>query len=164
MSRPLLIKTLFTQYHTELKRYVAQKFGDASDAEDIVQDAFHNLLKVEKVDELENPRAYLYQSAHNLALNRIRKIKYQESYASMQHSEEEARSPERFAQARSDLSAVQEKLSELPEKCREAFILHRVQAKSYQEIADELGVSISSVEKYLMRTMKFLRESFDGNA
>ncbi len=164
MSRSPLIKSLFLQYGTELKRYVAKKFGDSSDAEDIVQDAFHNLMKADGVEELDNPRAYLYQTAHNLALNRIRKLKYQESYASMGHSEEEERSPERYIQAQNDLSAVERHLETLPENCRKAFIMHRVHAKSYQDIADELGVSISSVEKYLMRTMKFLRESFDESA
>ncbi len=163
MSKGPLVKSLFVQYGTELKRYVAHKFGDSNDADDIVQDAFHNLLKSKSPEELENPRAYLYQTAHNLALNRIRKQRYADNYAALEHSEEDARSPERFAGAQADLEQVESALSNLPDKCRQAFIMHRMNASSYQEIADELKVSVSSVEKYLMRAMKFLRENFDGN-
>lgn len=159
-----LVKTLFLQYGTDLKRYVAHKFGDASDADDIVQDAFHNLLRTKAPEDIENPRAYLYQTAHNLALNRIRKQGYHDNYVAEAGNDEEERSPERFVSARKDLESVEQALHDLPEKCRKAFLLHRINAYSYQEIADELGVSVSSVEKYLMRAMKFLRENFDGIA
>lgn len=163
MSRGSLVQTLFQRYSTDLKRYVAHKFGDPHDAEDIVQDAFHNLLRTTETEKLENPRAYLYQTAHNLALNRLRKQGHHDSYAAMDHTEEDERSPARAVEAQSDLEMVEKHLSTLPEKCQKAFILHRVKGSSYQEIAEELEVSLSSVEKYLMRAMRFLRENFDEN-
>lgn len=154
---------MFVKYQTDLRRFVTLKFGDVDEAEDIVQDAFHNFLRTESPETLENPRAYLYQTAHNLALNRIRKRKHHDQYVAMDHNEEEARSPERITSAEKDLTSVRNALQTLPKKCHQAFVMSRVEGKSYQTIADELGVSISSVEKYLMKAMHFLRENFDEN-
>lgn len=161
MKKSNKIIGLFREYGDDLHRFVTRRFSDVADPEDVVQDAFQNLLKVDSLEDIENPRAYLYQSAQNLALNRIRKNRYHEAYLTEPHAEEDSRSPELIAQAENDLVAVENKLQNLPEKCRIAFVAHRVHGKSYQEIADELGVSVSSVEKYLMKAMKFLRESFD---
>ena len=153
---------MFEKYQTDLKRFVSLKFGDTDNADDIVQDAFHNFLRTESPEMLENPRAYLYQTAHNLALNRIRKQRHHENYLSTdQYDEEENRSPERFMSAQKDLESVQDALHQLPQKCHQAFLLSRIDGKSYQEIAEELDVSVSSVEKYLMRALNFLRENFD---
>lgn len=162
MGKGSLVKALFLQYGADLKRYLTLKFGDSYDNEDIVQDSFRNLLSSVEPESLDNPRAYLFQTAHNLALNRIRKQGHYDRYASMGHSEEDELSPERIVIAQGDIEALLKTLGELPENCQRAFIAHRVHSRSYQDIADELGVSVSSVEKYLMRTMKFLRENFDG--
>ncbi len=161
MNKSSFIKSMFEKYQTDLKRFVSLKFGDAGDADDIVQDAFHNFIRTESPETLENPRAYLYQTAHNLALNRIRKQRHHDDYLAIDHDEEELRSPERFMSATKDLERVQASLNQLPEKCHRALLLSRIDGKSYQEIAEELEVSVSSVEKYLMRAMNFLRDSFD---
>lgn len=164
MNKSSFIKTMFVKYQTDLRRFVTLKFGDVDEAEDIVQDAFHNFLRTDSPETLENPRAYLYQTAQNLALNRIRKRKYHEGYISLDHNEEEARSPERVITAEKDLQSVKTSLGNLPKNCHRAFVMSRVEGKSYQDIAEELGVSISSVEKYMMRAMTFLRENFDDMA
>ncbi|VUD56389.1 putative RNA polymerase sigma factor FecI [Thalassocella blandensis] len=164
MNKSSFIKTMFVKYQSDLKRFVTLKFGDVDEAEDIVQDAFHNFLRTDTPETLENPRAYLYQTAHNLALNRIRKRKHHESYIAIDHNEEESRSPERITAGEKDLLSVQRSLTNLPPKCHKAFVMSRVDGKSYHDIADELGVSVSSVEKYMMRAMNFLRENFDETA
>lgn len=158
------IKNIFTDYATELTRYITRKFGDADNAEDIVQDAFHNFLRMDAPESIENPRAYLYQAAHNLALNRIRKQRHHEGYiASQALDDSDNLSPERHISGQKDLEALQEKLKELPENCRKAFIMSRIYAKSYLEISQELGVSVSSVEKYLIKALRFIRENIEGN-
>ena len=82
MKSRLFLTSLFLKYQADLLRFIAYKFGDHHDAEDIVQDAFHNILRIDSPENLENPRAYLYQSAHNIALNRIRKNQRHDSYLS----------------------------------------------------------------------------------
>ncbi len=164
MNKASFVKSQFARYSTELKRYIAHKFGDSGEAEDIVQDAFHNFLRSEAPENIENPRAYLYQTAHNLALNRIRKQRNHDAYLSANQLDDDHRSPERSVVAQRELEALQEVLESLPENCRKAFILSRIHNKTYTEIAEELKVSISSVEKYLMKSIHYLGEKFDESA
>ena len=164
MNDSSIISGLFSKYGAEIKRYIKRKFHDTYDAEDIVQDAFFNFLKIDDLTQIDNPRAYLYQSAHNLALNRFRRKGRHDKYVEQADiDEEDIRSPERYASATKDLEAVCEGLDNLPPKARQAFILSRVEHKSYSEIAGELGVSVSSVEKYLMTALAYLRDSFEDD-
>ncbi|MAZ89474.1 MAG: hypothetical protein CL693_17720 [Cellvibrionaceae bacterium] len=48
-------------------------------------------------------------------------------------------------------------MDDLPIKCRQAFLLHRVKGLSYNDIAHEMGVSVSSVEKYILQALKHSR-------
>ncbi len=161
MNKASFTKDIFLSYAAELKRFVAKRFGDAHDAEDIVQDAFHNFLRADSLESIKNPRAYLYQSAHNLALNRIRSQRNHTDYISQDSSDEEYRSPERVILAQKELETIEKILSKLPEKCRKAFILRRVHEKSFKEISGELSVTVSSVEKYLVKAVNYLRDNID---
>ena len=156
-----LFKSLFTNHEDELRRYVTGKMGNSADAEEIVQDAFHNFMQIDEPDQLENPRAYLYRTAHNLALNRIRKEKRHQDYASAQDADPSTVSLERSLIARADLENIEQALNELPERSREVFLLNRIEGLTYNEISQQLGISVSSVEKHMMKTLNFLRSHIE---
>jgi len=157
----LFISELYQRYKSGLTRYLTAKFSDTGEAEDIAQDAFHNLSRIDNPENLENPKAYLFQTATNLALNRIRKNHRHRDYlmqveSSDAHPTQSDLSPERNLAGQEGLSHILQSLDELPDKCKAAFIMSRAQNKNYQEIAEELGVSVSAVEKYLMRALKHI--------
>ena len=160
VSSGSFIGALFYRYQRDLQRFLARRFGNASEAEDIVQEAFHNLLRVENIESLENPKAYLYRAANNLALNRIRHHRYQTAYVQAQE-EGEAVSVclDRQVSAERDLYAVERTLALLPEKYRRTFEMSRVEGKTYSEIAATQGIAVSTVEKHIIRALKFLREN-----
>lgn len=153
----------FQQNYDSLVRFLAFKFTNAEEAQDLAQDAFYKVMKVKNAEELQHARAYLFQTASNLALNRIRKQKRQDLHQrnSIDMREEEAEgmiaSPERAAQARQQLQLVEDALSELPQKCRLAFLMHRSRNMTYQQIAVELEVSVSTVEKYMIAALEKCR-------
>ncbi|WP_019530026.1 RNA polymerase sigma factor [Dasania marina] len=157
------IQTLFTEQQSGLRRFIASKAVVAHEAEDIAQDAFHNMLKMERPEQLENPKAYLYQIAANLALNRIRKqgrqMRYEDSLKADLDTIITANDPDQIVNGHEQLSQLMMALQVLPDKVKTAFLLSRAEDKSYSEIADEMGVSVSSVEKYLMTALKHLRKS-----
>ncbi|TVZ37148.1 RNA polymerase sigma-70 factor (ECF subfamily) [Alteromonadaceae bacterium 2753L.S.0a.02] len=158
MKQPL--GNLFERYQSELIRQLMYKFKKTpDDAADIVQDAFHNILRLNNIETLENPKAYLYQTASNLALNRIRNQKRQaELLSEMVYPEENEITPERTTSAQSDLEKLESVMHELPEKYRKTFLLSRVQGLSYREISDQLGIAESTVEKHVIRVLKHLRK------
>lgn len=161
---------LFEKHQADLRRSIAARFGKIRhEAEDIVQDAFHNLLRAQNVEELENPRAYLYQTAANLALNRIRKHRHHNQYLEQQGvvTEEEELDdlgPERQVIARRDLASLEQALVKLPEKYRRTFLLSRVEEKTYKEISHQLGIPESTVEKHIIKVLKYLREHLSSEA
>lgn len=155
------IKSVFLSYAAELRNFVSGKFGDAHEADDIVQDAFRNLLRMESPEKIEDPKAYLYKTAKNLALNRIRKQKHHENYLLSQEHGETSLSLDRTANAQRDLEKLQSAVTKLPPKCQKAFLLSRVHHKTYAEIGQELGVSVSTVEKYIITALQFLREQLE---
>ena len=160
MKAPHFLSTLFEKHQPELLRLIAHKFNKSKhEAEDIVQDAFHNILRAENIESLENPKAYLYQTASNLALNRIRKQKHHNNYLAEQDVDaNDERTPERYVVARSDLKRLEQALVQHPEKYRRTFLLSRVQEKTYKEISEMLNISESTVEKHIIKTLKYLRD------
>ncbi len=163
-SSSSFFQLFFQQNYDSLVRFLAFKFTDTEEAQDLAQDAFYNVMKVKDAEDLEHARAYLFQTAANLALNRIRKQKRQDLYqretASTLNPEADGMisSPERAATARQQLQQVEHALNGLPKKCRKAFLMHRSQNKTYQQIAEELGVSVSTVEKYVIAALEQCRQ------
>ena len=143
-----------------MRAQIAYRFKKQyQDVDDILQDAFHNVLRAENLEQVDNPKAYLYQTASNLALNRIRKQKYHENYLASQDIERvEEVSPEQIVISRRALSDVCESLDDFPEKYRRTFLMSRVEGKTYKEIGVELNIAESTVEKHIIKTLKFLRD------
>ncbi len=107
---------------------------------------------------LENPRAFLFQIATNLGIDRVRRSQLARR-AGIEEIEEESLSPaaEETVSQRQSLELIEQALNALPDKCRQAFVLHRFDGLSYAEIAVRLGVSQSMVEKYIIQALKAFR-------
>ncbi|MFL0797500.1 MAG: sigma-70 family RNA polymerase sigma factor [Cellvibrionaceae bacterium] len=155
------VTSLYEKYAVELKRFISAKFHSVGETEDIVQDTFHNILGVEDLERISNPRAYLYQTAQNVALNRLRKRNRHEAYQQLEHSDELTPPPEFGLQAQRDLTKLEESVNKLPAKWKRAFLLSRVEHKSYKEIAQTLNISVSTVEKHLMGALHRLNQDLD---
>ncbi len=155
------LQSIFQEHNSGLLRFLTAKLADPHEAEDIAQDAYHNLLRAKAPEQLENARAYLYKTAANLALNRMRKQRRQQHCEWRLSGEANGRgdavSPEQAVCAQYELDAVLAAVNQLPESVRRAFLLSRAEGKSYREISTELGVSVSTVEKYLIRALAHLR-------
>ncbi len=162
-KRIRFLQSMFREHHGSLLRFLASKLSDPHEAEDIAQDAYHNLLRMNSPEVLENARAYLFQTAANLALNRMRKQRRQQRYTQTVMAEADndsgltTTSPEQAVGAQIELQRIVAAVDELPDKCRTAFLMSRSEHKSYNEISEALGVSVSTVEKYLIRALHHLR-------
>lgn len=168
-NTPSKLEKLFANHAQGLVRFLKRKVSNPEDAEDIAQNAFIRIQRLAEQGQLDNPKAYLYQTASNLAIDMLRREKLHQNYVQQTiskeyFSDEEFSSltdyctPERLLAARSELDAVKKAMDQLPVKCRQAFMLHRVKGLSYNDIAFEMGVSVSSVEKYILQALKHSRQ------
>jgi len=143
------------QLNTKLKRYLARMLRRPEDVEDIAQEAFVRVLEAGSKGEIHYHKAYLYRTARNLALNSLaRKSNLLEDYI------EDFPDPDVFTDNTNpeDEVAGQQRFelfcraaAELPEQCRRVLILRKVYGLSQQEVADRLGISVSTVEKHLAK-------------
>ncbi len=160
-----VLETLISSQGNALVRFLSRKLGSIDDAQEIAQDAFMRLHRLEHADDLDNARAYLFQVASNMAIDQLRRRKlharYLEDEALRLGDESEHQdpgTPEELVAARQQLGLVYRAIEELPVRCRQALMLHRVRGLSYSDIAREMGVSVSSVEKYILEALRHCRE------
>jgi RNA polymerase sigma-70 factor (ECF subfamily) len=160
-----LLETLISSQRNALVRFLSRKLGSIDDAQEIAQDAFLRLHRLEHADDLDNARAYLFQVASNMAIDQLRRRKlharYLEDEGARQLEETGPRdpgTPEELVAARQQLGLIYRAIEDLPLRCRQALMLHRVRGLSYTEIACEMGVSVSSVEKYILEALRHCRQ------
>ena len=152
---------LFRSYFMPLCSF-AQKFvRDVDEAKDIVHNVFINLWnKREKVDLETSLKSYLFQGVHNRCLNYIRDNKKLVQFDAPQNEAELGK----YLESRDHLESseaemrINKALDELPEKCKEIFLMNRFDGLKYREIAEKLDISIKTVETQMSRALKTLRE------
>lgn len=151
---------MFKAHYKELHSYANVMLRDEDTAEEIVQSMF---LKFWEKRELLNVqtsiKAYLYKCVYNDSLNYLKhqkvKTKYQDFAAYTMNDHHEA------ASSRVELTELkyklQEALNELPEHCRTIFQMSRFEELKYREIAEQLDLSIKTVENQMGKALKILR-------
>jgi RNA polymerase sigma-70 factor (ECF subfamily) len=162
------LSDLITQQAAALERYLARKLDNPDDAAEVAQEAYLRLHRLEQPQELDNPRAFLFQVASNLAVDQLRRrnlhVRFLRAEERLATEEELADlnasgvSPEQILDAREKLTAIYSAVDELPLKVKQAFLLHRRSGFSYNDIAAEMRVSVSSVEKYILQALQHCRE------
>lgn len=104
-------------------------------------------------------RSYLFTAVRNACLNQLKHLKIKEQYK--QHNERELNSESTSADDEFVASELDQKIrkaiEDLPEGRRKIFILSRYEGLKYQEIADQLKVSVKTVENQMGEALKFLR-------
>jgi RNA polymerase sigma factor (sigma-70 family) len=149
----------------QLVRYLATNGWSYDDARDLAQEAMLRVHKFQQSQTLDNARAFLFKTANNLAIDQIRRTHLHDKYlrSEMPADQEEdnyqfAPSPERTAAAKQELDNIYAVVDKMPTKVKRAFLLNRDRDLSYTEIAKEMGVSNSMVEKYITEALKVLRQ------
>ena len=143
-----------------IKRFLARLLYRPEDVDDIAQEAFLVAYKAERQRLVRSPKAYLFKVARNIALRELtRKSTKMTDYledALLQNEQviEGGDSLEGELMAQQKIASYCSAIASLPPKCRKVFLMRKVQAKSHREIAHELKITVSSVEKHMSVGMK----------
>jgi RNA polymerase sigma-70 factor (ECF subfamily) len=152
-------------HEAALKRWLSRRRAPAAfDVDDIVQESYALLAERERIDDILNPRAYLFQVAHSLVVRSIRRARIVSILAVEDlpalDLADEAATPEQSAIAHDDLRELAEVIATMPGQTREAFVLRRVRGLSQREIASRMGLSENTVEKHIVRGIRWLGNWF----
>lgn len=163
------ITEAFVKHQTFLKRFLSRFLTRPQDIEDAAQEAFLKAFAAEKKREVHSPKSFLFQIAKNVALQELtKKSKMITDYIedlSDTAIPYEGRTLEDVFAGEQRLALFCKAAASLPPQCRRAFIMRKVYGMSQKEIAKELGISISTVEKHhttgLKRCSEMMRKLGD---
>lgn len=155
-----LVSRLSFQFRPALNRYFLRRRLRREDAEDAVQEVFVRLSRRKGLASIENIEGYLFETAASVAIDlhrrgRVRSSDRHDVYDEDQHAVADFAS-DRVVEGRQELALVLAALRELPERSRNVFILARLERLRHAEIARRLGISVSTVEKHVVRALAHL--------
>lgn len=143
-------------YHAQARRWAK----DAGSAHDIVQEAYARIIGLESWRELSNPKAYTMMTVRNIAFDRLRQAQVLpfDSKADVYEVDAVDDQPDAFARvaAQQELELVCNMIETLPPQCRAVVKLRKLQDCSPREIAEKLAISVSTVEKHLVKGLRLI--------
>ncbi|MFN5170346.1 MAG: RNA polymerase sigma-70 factor [Cyclobacteriaceae bacterium] len=152
---------IFRSHYESLCRYAYTFLRDREEAEEVVQGTFINLWdKRGALDIQSSLKSYLFRAVRNSCLNALKheKIKQQHvahELAVMEVSHESVSEAVAAAELEQRIAAA---MRALPEQCRLVFQLSRFEELKYQEIADQLDISVKTVENHMGKALRLMRE------
>lgn len=159
------LASLYTRWRQPLARMLRRYFDTPEAVEDAAQEVFARIASAGKVLPAGQERPYLHQAARSMAGDAWRKHpgRHGVQVVSAADCEDELHdiaggdggSTERAAEHRQRLARLHAAIAELPERQRQAFVLHRVQGHTVEETAQSMGISVRMVVKHLSRGLSY---------
>jgi len=156
----LAFEKVFKEHYQHLCNFAFQFLKEKAASEEIVQDVFFKLWEKRESTEIKTIKSYLFSTVRNSCLNQIKHLEIRDTYK--QHNEAQIQYSEQQnydSVVENELSNhIEKAISSLPVERQKVFKLSRFEGKKYKEIAEELGVSVKTVESQMSKALKFLRE------
>ena len=153
-----------------LRAWLIRHVKDHADVDDVIQECYALLMSMDDVGHIRNARSYLFTAAKSVVLQGLRRAKVVqiESVGEIERLEiaGDSPSPESHASGVQQLRYLERCVAQLPGRCRQVFLLRKVQGVSQREIAAQLGISENTVEKHIVKALKYLGQALavDGSA
>jgi RNA polymerase sigma factor (sigma-70 family) len=147
-----------------LRRFIRARVDNQHDAEDVIQEAYLRVLRYSAEHEVQSRERLLFSAARNLAIDSRRRRKVREKKAADCAVLAAGHWPasDEVVDARERLRHVEAAIALLPVRCREVFLLHRIDGMSYSQIAKSIGISVSAVEKHIARACLHIDTRVNG--
>lgn len=148
------LQQLYQQHCAELRQFLIRRVGE-QDATDLLQETWLHFLQLADIDGVRAPRAFLYKTAANIAIDFGRKSGRISTFTEEEVSDDTLFSPqpsqERIADGHWQFDRFADALQELPEISRQAFIMNKMEGLTHAEIAERLGISQKSAQRIIMK-------------
>jgi len=147
----------------ELRAYIRRLTGDAASAEDLLHDTFARIIAAESWREIDSPAGFAIRTARNVIYDALRRqkvvaIEFVADVGAFGLADDTA-DPEQALVARDELKRLRAIVEALPTQQRRVFTLRKVYALPPAEIAERLGLSVSTVEKHLVKAVRACAEA-----
>jgi len=153
-------ESLFRLYYEPLCRYAYQFVENMETAEEIVQDLFYIIWKErQNLQIFTSVNGYLYRSVKNKSLQYLEQEKVRDAYRKtyIENAVIETSTPQEELEYKELEQQIEETLHFLPERKQKIFRMNRIEGKKYTEIAQELQISVKTVEAEMSKVLRELR-------
>ncbi|MDN3378620.1 MULTISPECIES: sigma-70 family RNA polymerase sigma factor [unclassified Pseudoalteromonas] len=150
------VDDMYKKHSNWLSIYIQRRLGCPEATADLVQDTYLRLLAKTTLPSLQDSRRYLTHIAKGLVIDLYRKRNVETAYLELIANDPIALSTSAESQLLmiEALTEIDNLLQQLPEKVRQALLMRQLENMSYKQIAKQLNVSVSSVEKYIARALQ----------
>lgn len=158
-------ESLFRKYYKQLCQYAYGMLKNQEQSEDAVQDVFIYLWENrDNLDFHSSVRSYLFTCVRNRAL-RLLQQKSQEQRHDLRLTEftEYLMNTEYTWEEEQEIEKIKEVMQELPQQCLKVFLMSSLEGKSYQNIADEMAISINTVKTHVKKAYRIIREKIQAD-
>lgn len=152
-------ENVFKSHFKRLHLYALTIVKEEMVAEEMVQNVFYKLWdKNREVLSGQPITSYLYRAVHNESLNYLKHLKVKEAYQKHAMTKREAATNGSQEMRYKELEKkLEDSLRELPEQCRTIFQMSRFEGLKYREIADQMNLSVKTIEKQMSKALGILR-------
>ncbi len=161
------VEAIYLNHQSELQFHLTRIVHCPEIAADLAQESFIIFFREAQKQTIDHPRGFLFRVAKNLAYDHIKHRKVTENYAETNDQTlfppSEFPSAEKVVSIDERLAAITRILDELTLRTKEIFILNRVYGMTYAEIAKDLGISDSAVEKHMAKALLHCRKQFKNH-
>lgn len=156
------LEIVFKQHYAPLRRFIRRLGVKDEQCDDIAQEVYFRLVRQNAPEKLQqSPRPYLFTIATNIVRDDIRKrqrnMNSQHIVIEEHMVPDEAPTPEQRLEIERKASALKNSILELPQPKRNILILNRFHSRSCPQIADEMGLPLRSVQRYLNEALNYCR-------
>jgi RNA polymerase sigma factor (sigma-70 family) len=159
-----LVGQLFRKYGKQLHTFLNSRLHP-QDVEDVAQKTYLQLLQHPCPADIQNPQAYLFRTASNLAIDSLRRDGTRSRHTEPDTEADEVIGGQPALEVVVDgelrFRRFMEALDELPELCRHAFILHRMEGLGHAEVAERLGISKKTVQRYVLKAIEHCQQRLE---
>lgn len=153
------LTSLGRRYRPALMAYFLRRIHDRTEAEDLTQEVLIRLLEL-PLAEIRQPEAYLFRIASNLIRDQHRRLQVRNAFrwtvTDVEGQATDLIDPLRLLEGKERLGTVTKALAELPQRTREILLLFRLERMRKRDIAEAYGISVSAIDKHLIRATAFL--------
>ncbi|MGB3800570.1 MAG: RNA polymerase sigma factor [Lewinella sp.] len=135
---------IYDRYLTELQDFVSARL-DNDEAQDILQDVWAALSTELDVQQLDNPRAWLYRVTRNRLSDHYRRQSARPAFLDLTVADREEAAAAPYTSLQELRDEIEEAIAALPAKQREVFVRNAVAGETLREIAEDLGVPLKTI-------------------
>lgn len=159
------ISTTYSKNKSSLSRFLRRFLDSSEDIEDTLHETFLRAYQAERSVSIKSPRAFLFRTAKNLALNQLesKRVRRTDSVANIEElrvSIDHEKGLELIAIMEEQLELALQAVANLPPRIREVYVLKKIHGLKQKDIAAQLGIAESTVEKHIAKGLMLITEEF----